>query len=401
MKLTLNFLIILFTGLVIMSCQDDPTSIGSTIIPPDDLVDIDTLDNNNFNYYTSFKAVKDDSVDIGGATNLLLGNYENIKSSILVKYYIYLADSLSEAFDASGNGLNVLDAWVELDRSYLLGDAAAAFDFSVHKVNAEWYPNKFNSDSLNMLKNDIELSVDQRVGSFAIDDSIMSFHINNSMALEWLQNSVADSIADNYGIFITPTAATAKILGFYGLSSLNVDNLSRVKMIVEKPGEFIDTVTSTVSGDVHVNEWSEPATFEKKVVVQAGIPKRGILKVNLDNLPGGIIINNARLTLSYDETLSSLGDPEVSKLYAGLLSDSTTFSINDTFGIIQFDKDGNKYSGDITTFVQQWQNGAENMGLKIYIANDISSASKIVFHGPDAENSDLVPNIVITYTAQR
>ncbi|GJQ63843.1 MAG: hypothetical protein SCALA702_28960 [Melioribacteraceae bacterium] len=400
MKLILKFMFLL-TGLAILaSCQDDPGPIGSSLIPDSDLVVIDSLDNSNFNFELKMKTFKDDSVDIGSSNTLLLGNYDDIKSSILIQYYIFLADSLSEALDDNGEGLIVMDAWVELDRRYAIGDEASAFEFTAHRITREWAPNDFTDDELQTLLPDIETGVDLKT-EVSVDDSIMAFHFDTDVALDWIKHSYDTTLAKNYGVYITPTPAAAKTLGFYGLSSANVDNISRMKMVIQKPGEFIDTVTSTVSGDVHVNSVVNRVSVPGTRLLQGGIPQRSMLSFNLADLPRDIIINNAKMVLHFDEVSSDFGDPEFTTLYAQLLADSTDYNVDTDYGTIQFIKDSGTFEGNITTFVQYWQNGLENFGLKFYIANDIGNVSKVVLYGPDNSDAALVPELVITYTAQR
>lgn len=400
MKRTLKILLLLATAVFIAACQDDPGPIGSSLIPDSDLVVIDSLDNSNFNFELAIKTFKDDSVDVGSSNTLLLGNYDGINSSILIQYYIFLADSLSDALDENGDGLVVMDAWVELDRRYSIGDETADFDFTAHKIARQWAPNDFTNDDLQALLPEIETGADLKT-SVTMGDSIMAFHFDTDVALDWIKNSYDTTLAKNYGMYITPTASTAKTLGFYGLSSANVDNISRMKMVIQKHGEFIDTVTSTVSGDVHVNSWTDRVVVPGQRLLQAGIPQRSMLSFNLENLPKDIIINNAKLVLHIDDTASDFGDPEFTTLYSQVLADSTEYNVDTDYGTIQFAKDGDTFTGNITTYVQYWQNGLENFGLKFYIANDIGTVSKVVLYGPDNSDPALVPELVITYTAQR
>lgn len=404
MKKIVILLLILLSGVILTSCQDDPASVGSSLIPPEDHLVTDSLDNSQYDFGVRVSTFNQDSVDYGSSMNLLLGNYKNIKSSVLVKYYLFLADSIEASVDEFGNGLTVIDSWIEFSRTYEIGEESAPFDFNVYQINEKsWYTSYFNADSMNALNEYIDYTTDVKSGAITVTDSTVVFPLNNDVALDWIRNAVSDTLADNEGLFITPTAGTGKLLGFSGLSSSNIENLSTLYMVVQNAGAFTDTIVASVTSDVHYAEWSEPETHEQRFVLQGGIPKRSSLYFNVDNLSNDIIVNNATLKLYYDEELSDIGEPVITSLYAGMLADSTTNDIASNYGIIQLTKgsDGNYFEGDISTFVQYWQIGLNNEGLKIYIANDYTIASKLVLYGPDSTDPSLRPEIKIIYTSQR
>ena len=71
----LLFRLTLFVALTLVlwtSCQDDPNSAGDLLIPPGDLISIDSVDSftGSFEQKTSYYR---EQIDLGGATRILLG----------------------------------------------------------------------------------------------------------------------------------------------------------------------------------------------------------------------------------------------------------------------------------------------------------------------------------------
>ena len=72
----------------LISCTDDPTSIGIDFIPNKDIIDIlyinsdDGAFDQQSKYYT-------DSLSLNTSSALLLGKHDNVESTMLLKYFIY------------------------------------------------------------------------------------------------------------------------------------------------------------------------------------------------------------------------------------------------------------------------------------------------------------------------
>ena len=93
-------------------------------------------------------------VPLGASNYLYVGKAANVQASALVKYAIYLPDSVLT--DINNNAVTVINANITFQTAYTFGDSNAAFDFSVHKVNSLWTQIGFDADStLNLDPTDI------------------------------------------------------------------------------------------------------------------------------------------------------------------------------------------------------------------------------------------------------
>ncbi|MDZ7763437.1 MAG: hypothetical protein U5K00_03290 [Melioribacteraceae bacterium] len=98
-----------------------PTSLGKDFIGSDLEIflldsEIDSLNQNS----SSFLA---DSISFGPSSRLILGNVENRKSTMLMRFGVILPDSIRTA--VQDKNLNILSAEVELRPVYKIGDPRA------------------------------------------------------------------------------------------------------------------------------------------------------------------------------------------------------------------------------------------------------------------------------------
>jgi len=87
-----------------------------------------------------------DSLDLTSSKMLMLGKHGNVESTMLLKFLIFLPDSLKEA--VNNKTLQILSSTIEMDPIYTYADKSNPFDFTVHKINSSWNSLTFTKDSL-------------------------------------------------------------------------------------------------------------------------------------------------------------------------------------------------------------------------------------------------------------
>jgi len=378
------FLILLFS-FVSFNCSDEPTSIGSILLG-DDKINLITINSDSLQLNQTSSYFHPDDVRLSASERILLGITENINASILIKFETGLADSIKEAI--LNDSITVTNAIMELQQTYSFGEASATFDFTVHKVTSNWSVD-FNEDSLAGLQYE---SMDSKEAK-DVNDSVTSITLNNQLLQDWL-NIIADtSLSGNYGVYIKPTDNTQKVLGYQAITQTLAD-VPIIKVIIEKTGAYIDTITFRSTADLTVMQGSVPTVSSGNIPIRAGYIVNGKLFFNLSPLPEKIVVNKAELVLTVDTLETKVGSSYANSLQIYFLFDSTnTDSISSSS--VTFSRAGNIFSGNITTYVRAWLEN-NNHGLILTPSNPTTGVELFVIKGSDAVLNK--PLLKITFT---
>ncbi len=379
-----NFIKIFFTVTIVglYSCGEDPASIGSSQIPNDIIIaEINSLEDSIQQNSASFK----ENIDRGVSSGIFLGRYKDLESHALFRFILTLSDSVTSALEA--DSLNVLEANVKMYPYYELGDGA--FDFSVHKINSYWTEQDFDTDSLSNLQYD---AADISIGK-NFTDSLITFSLPLDLVTNWMKRKIDESQEANNGLYFQPAAASNKVLGFKGFTGDAGDKkLTALEIVVEKSGEFIDTVYAFGFPDVYVPKTELP-DVNGNIFVQGGVAVHSTINFDLSRIPKSAIINNAELRLYINSENSYLGNPTFDSLFVRFnLKDSTEIN-----GVI-FRKAENYFAGPVTGFVEKWVSGEENHGLDISVFDELNTVSRFALYGSGINDPELMPRLEIYYT---
>lgn len=384
-------LFVALSTLLLISCNDSPTDVGSGFLNQDNIQvkkfdsSIDSMSQSS--YY--FKKV----YSLGSSNEILLGKAENVTSHILLKFVFALPDSFKN--DLKANNINVLDSWVEMVKDYSFGDSNSAFDYDVYKINEYWNSSTFTADSFAFLSYDnTNLSANHNINN----DSLFTFHLDVSLAKSWLQNNADTTLAANEGIVISPTN-TNKIIGFtaYNITATNDPHL---KIVVQKPGVYVDTLTGFVSSDISIVTGNLPSVGNENLAVQSSLSAQAKLFFDLSVIPANSVINSATLTLTVDTLKSKTGSPFTNALRVYPLKDSTTKEVNTNYPAT-LSRSGNTFSGSITNIMRAFNNGIVNQGLLIKTSTDLIGVDLFVFKGSNAADINKRPKLEIVYTRKK
>lgn len=371
-----------------LACSDSPSSVGEEFLT-DDLISVNSFDSSidsmdqNSSY---FKEV----VPLGNSSRLLLGKFEGVTASMLLRFTFTLADSIKE--DVIAGSTKILSASITFTNNYSIGEASAPYDFAIHKVNQFWTPLGFSADSLSTLSYD----PDDRIISKNITDTLTTIELDTSLVHDWLLYASDATMGSNLGIYLNPSEQSQKVLGFEAFS-VSGTNYPSVQLIIEKAGVYVDTLTSSIFGDVSIVAGDLPVADIGNIIVQSGLTVNSRLYFDLSVLPEGSVINKAELFLTEDTLKSKVGSNYSSIISSFFVIDSTTDS-SDAASVILLTKSGNIFSGEITSFARSWQFNNNNQGIILKNYDRLNGLEKFVLYGSDYIDQQLRPKIKITYT---
>jgi hypothetical protein len=306
-------------------------------------------------------------------------------------FAFFIVDSLQQDF-LDGN-ITVNQAFIELTPQYTYTDSMAEYDFTVHEITSDWSIG-FTSDSLvNLSFNAEDLSSNKN-----FTDSIYTFDLNSDFVLQWIKNSIDTSLGTNNGLYFIPTMSTGKVVGFQALTATS-STAAKLKVVIEKPGSFVDTIRAFIFADVSAIISDLPVLPAVDIGVQASTTIQSSLFFNLSEVPRDIVINKAELILTEDTLSSITGSSFNSNLAVFQITDSSDLTINENSGIL-LGKHNNIYTGDITSFITSWINNEDNQGMVIRPASLIEGLELFAIRGSEYPELSERPRLRIVFTSK-
>jgi len=390
LKYPLSFIVIIFLIVInVLSCSDDPTAIGIDLLDGDFLIvsTFDTADDTVTQSSSFFKEV----VPLGLSSKVMIGKRDELEATALMDFTFFIADSLRQDF-LDGNIL-VNKAFIELTPAYTYTDENAEYDFTVHEITSDWSIG-FTSDSLANLSFDEEdLSSNKN-----FTDSLYTFDLNNDFVLQWIKVSIDSSLGKNNGIYYIPTMSTGKVVGFQALTTTS-SNAAKLRVVIEKPGSFVDTIRAFIFADVSTIIKDLPVLPVVDIGVQASTTIQSRLFFDLSEIPPDIIINKAELILTEDTLSSITGSSFNPNLTVFKITDSSDVTIDESRGILLI-KNDNTYTGDITLFILSWTTNEDNQGMVIRSASLIEGLELFAIKGSDDPKLSERPRLRIVFTSK-
>lgn len=389
--LRLSFFVVTLT-VVFISCNQDPTSVGSNLISEQDKFTFQQLnsDQSNINQSSSYYDFKP---KLGTAEYLLLGKTPYAESSIMFRFNIYIPDSTLTRFN---NGeVNIKEAWMKMIPRYTLGDKSSNFDFSVHQVRSAWSAPGFNRDSIPKLTYD---AADVKSG-LVVTDTTVKFNLNTNVIKEWFRVKKDNTAPKNNGIILKP-GSVSKMLGFLAVQPNAKYYETYIYLILERPNYYKDTLVVSPDEDVHFVTGTLPQV-SNNLYLEGGYSIRGSLFFDISSLPKNSIINKAIIELTADPSKELDGSNKSDSVLVQLLADSTAKKLADSVNFALLSRTGNLFSGDVTWALQRVLNGSSYQGFLLSLWDEYSSAARIAFYGSKDSNKALRPKLKITYMQKK
>ncbi len=378
-------------GIISFSCKDNPTDIGIGLLK-NNVLNVKILDSaadsikQTSSYYKKV-------IPLGSGTKLLLGNYNNAQGSVLLKFYFFgIADSIASAF--KHDSVTISSAYVTLFPYITFGDTLANFNFTVHSVTSSWGIGTFDADSLPGLSyGAADLSSNKNV-----KDSITTFSLDNSLVSNWLNAYIDSNYSAIEGLYMKPTPDTKKLVAYWAYNLSNT-NYSKLYVVFQKPGVYVDTLAFAPVADISVVQGTAPQVKTGETVVQGGVAFHSKLSFDISKIPAHATINQAILTLNVDTIESHY----VKDVYNGItiwnLSDSASATI-DSSNYVTLAFIGGTMQGDISKLVQKWVNSQKNQGIVIQDYDQTEDVDLYAIKGSKYPDYNLRPKLKITYTTR-
>ena len=391
MKSNYSFpILFLLVTFLLYSCTDEPSSLGIELIGSENIsakifdTAVDTAQQSS----SFFKKV----IPLGATDWILIGRYQDIEASTLMKFVFGLPDSLKE--DLIDGNINVLDSWVILTNRYIYTDSMATMNFTVHKVNSSWSSSSFTVDSLANLNYEPTDASSQ----FTITDTLYTFHLDTALTLSWMKYTADNTLESNYGIYLDPTLSSNKVVGFQAFTAISSE-AAKLFVVIEKPGVYVDTINGFVSADISIVDRPDLPTLPAGLIsVQSSVAINSKLTFNLDQIPVSLVINKAELFITPDTVSSVKGSSFSNSLRVTYLSDADSLKTQGNPIFLTLKE--NKYTGDITSFVRNWISTKENNGILLEAGNPTSGLELFALKGSDYFEFSERPRLRITYTVK-
>ena len=390
MKIKILFALLILSCLLFISCNDGPSPIGSDLVSSENLIikTFDTSIDTVSQYSKYFKKV----ITLGASAKILVGRYDDIEASGLMRFVFSLADSLKE--DINNNNINVLEAKITLRRTYQYGDSTASMNFSVHKVNYLWSPYDFTIDSLSLLNPD----PDDVSSNIEYTDSTCLFNLSTDLVTGWMKLASGDTTFKNYGLYLKPEASAGKVIGFQAYTS-TTSNEPMLQVVIQKTGSYTDTISAIIVADNSLVDGNIPTIPSDEIVAQAGISVNAFLAFDFSGFPKGTVINSAKLYLTEDSVETKTGSSFSNTLTVYFAKDSSDYTFESGSGLTLYYSDG-KFNGNITSYVREWVFRNNNNGIIIRPGNQFEGLEKFVLKGSNASDISVRPRIKIVYSVK-
>jgi hypothetical protein len=388
----LRSFISLITIFILIGCNDSPTDLGVEFVSQDgvEVFKLDSSVDSIPQQSNHFKKV----INLGSSDHLLVGKAENVDAKAMLRFVLLIPDTIKTELE--NRTLTVIDSYVELTKDYSFGDSAALFDYQVKKINESWSASTFTADSFLTLSYD---NIDLSSNRTSLNDTLYSFNLDTTLTSSWLQNYVDSSVASNYGILLDPVANSQKVLGFTAFNVNGIDD-PRLRIVVQKPGAYIDTLIGYIAADISVVLGEVQNTVTENLYLQTSLTSEVKLFFDVSVLPEDCVINSAKLTLTVDTLQTKTGSNFSNSLRVFLFSDSAKKEINTSY-LYPLNRSGALFTGNLTDIVRAWKNNVDNQGMLIKTTSELRGVEIFSVKGSNAADISQRPKLEIVYSRKK
>jgi len=373
-------------AVVSLSCSDEPNAVGIGVLPPEDLVSIDTVVIREASSVTFKQFISPND------RSLLIGTYRGYEARTLIRFR-FLPDTLRD--------VNVLSATLHLNPIYSFGDSATVLTFTVHEIVTSWEDTSATWDDVNaaaFFANEQRESFSQVVS----DMTTINFSLDSALVQEWLV-AAADSV-DKFGVLLLPASGLSVIKGFQSFQSTLPPTID---IIYEKSGR-VDTLAWDRGSDMHVAD-VELSSNPELMCIQAGVTYRSRLRFELSAIPTSATVHNATLEMTIDRSVTALGGPPLpgdaplESVVAHHVIDSSMNKFESTVGVVSRTVEGSSdlLTVNLTFSVQRWVLGESNQGVILRSAFEERGLERIAIFSPQASDRNNRPRLVVTFSPIR
>src|SRR3972149_454134 len=177
---------------VLSGCADDPSPVGSFLLPRGDLVSVDSV------IIIAGKSSGEKAVPFSFTalrSTFALGKSEGFEAWAFLRFF---------GFPDSLNNATIQSAEISLQTLYSLGDTSSSVSLTIHRARSDWNRDSFVFDSLNTGIYDPGSNVDLGTLGSSVRASLP---LDTTIVREWIR-SVSDTSYKNFGIVLEPAPSS-------------------------------------------------------------------------------------------------------------------------------------------------------------------------------------------------
>ncbi len=367
----------------IVSCDDQPLIFEEDEIPfrepAGNVVETTAVIDSTFFFIT------DPFFGRGNSPNLMLGEYKDLESSILLRFR-----------DISVN-VSVDSAQISFIPSFVYGEALESFTAHVFEVTSDWNTVTLPEVTVNPIE----------VASFQVSSSLEEVErvtIPADLAQKWVDAAV-DSTLPNYGILISSDNAGFAKQYIHDVSNpngpvLNINMLLFYSDNGEQAVEILIPSATTYLVD-------GPKVLENGFVLSNFGSHRMAVRFGIGHIPDNAIINFAEMVLVLDEDNSDLKSGETYSLQSHAIISESWDPENIILSIessqkstIRLNSNSERFEArfNVKTLFQAWVQSKEaNNGILFVSGSEGLDFSKFVYFF-DTGDGGIQPTIQVQYT---
>lgn len=367
------------------ACMDEPSPVGSRLLPDADLLKLDTTTVGAITT-TSERTIPTKLFP----SRLLVGKTSDRESWAAIRFNA-IPDSLVL--------VNVHSAELQLRVNYHFGDSLAPFSFNVHTILKNWGSDSLTIDSLRASGFFSATPMSTLNTGPVGDTATVTVVLDTAIVRSWL-NAPLDTLNTNFGVLLKPTNFGV-IKGFATSIASIVEYRPRLIVRYSRQGTTrIDTVRISGSVEMFAAFTENPSELvdSARVYIHNGLSSRGVIEFDISSFTKSTTIHRAVLEVTLDPTASRFNSYSSDSLYAFFVTENgvspNLFSLSEPKVV-----HGRKvYHFPISTFVQIW--ARSNSPRKIVLAGytEHYSLDSFVLFGA---SSPFKPRLIITHSAIR
>ncbi len=361
--------------LLAAGCSEYPNMVGLGVLPPQDSLTIDSLKIFSTSDITFLSRV------VGGSSTLLFGTYQALEARTLLSFAGFSTIPQTASLDSAKLTLRI---------NYRFMDSSGIVGIEVRKFLHSFSGGKFTWDSTTTPGAYSDTISGTLLQTLSPQDSLLTVHLDTILVRQWMQTNIGS-------IILLPTGNT--VVGFSPSATAVVDLRPEFTVAYHDTSDSARTSSFRLSSGIFVadgNILPQPG----RMIVQAGIGHRGILRFDSLNVPQRASITQAMLEVAVDTTASLMNSYSDDNVVAFLLRknvlpyDSLALGTKCTPAYNGAQK---VYRANVKAIVQQWLLREPNNGLLIRASGELSTFDRFVLYGSSALAA-LRPKLTITYT---
>lgn len=382
-KIQFILFVIVLVSLVLASCSDDPGDVGLGILPPQDALEIDSV---------NIIATSDTTFLIrntGSSAKLMLGNYDNgagqrMKAKMLLQFGGILSVPAGAIVDS---------AVLKLTIDYRFKNTSGVFGFKIHEMTVPWSEATFTWDSANVPGTFQSVADTSLLQMISTNDSALSVRVD-TLIHDWIRGGINVP----KGIILIPDSLSTNII--LGARNEEAATAPRLTIWYHDSTDTNSFVLLPIQS-MYVGDGDIPVSSGLRYL-QSGISYRELMRFDSISqfIPSKAIITQAFFEVAGDTNASIMNAYSHDSLIVYLVRDNTAPYSSLALGMLcepALQGTQKVYRADIKAIVQQWTTNFPNYGIVLKNYNETASFDRIALYGTQAAPL-LRPKLKILYT---